>query len=81
MEEKDENALYEAYAYHEAGHAVIAHELGFRVQSLSIVPEEDTLGRVHHVSPLRGIPLDIDGTNRAKLRAEKAVATSFVVCC
>ena len=24
MEEKDENVLYEAYAYHEAGHAVIA---------------------------------------------------------
>jgi hypothetical protein len=33
-------------AYHEAGHAFWAHQLGFRIASASIIPDADTLGRV-----------------------------------
>jgi hypothetical protein len=33
-------------AYHEAGHAFWAHQLGFRIVFVSIIPDADTLGRV-----------------------------------
>ena len=36
----------ERTAYHEAGHAVMAHELGMDVTCVSIVEDDDTLGRV-----------------------------------
>jgi hypothetical protein len=36
----------ERTAYHEAGHAVMAHELGMKVTSVSIVKDDDTLGRM-----------------------------------
>jgi hypothetical protein len=37
-----------ATAYHEAGHAVVAHEIGVGVRSLCVVPDDETLGRVTH---------------------------------
>jgi len=33
-------------AYHEAGHAVIAHVLGFRVRRVTIVPDDKSQGRM-----------------------------------
>lgn len=36
----------ERTAYHEAGHAVMAHELGVKVTWVSIVEDQDTLGRM-----------------------------------
>jgi hypothetical protein len=40
----------EAVAYHEAGHAVVAHMLGYQVQRVSISPKPGSAG---HVSPQR----------------------------
>lgn len=62
-----------AIAYHEAGHAVIAHAFGTRPKLATIIPHKDSLGRVEHRSPLRGIRLDLDGSDRARLRAERAI--------
>ena len=46
----------ERVAYHEAGHAVIAHVCGSRVKRATIKPEGDCLGRVIHSFPLGGDP-------------------------
>jgi ATP-dependent Zn protease len=43
----------EATAYHEAGHAVAALHLGRVVKTVSIVPDEETFGRVAHY-PITG---------------------------
>jgi cell division protease FtsH len=40
----------EETAYHEAGHAVVAHRLGITMESASIVEHEDSWGPIH--SPL-----------------------------
>lgn len=37
-------------AYHEAGHAVVAYYMGLAIESVSIVEDEESRGRVH--SPL-----------------------------
>ena len=60
-----------ATAYHEAGHAAIAWHQGIRVRHVSIVPDAEYLGRVVHSDPLRGIRLDFDNSDRARLRAER----------
>ena len=44
-----------------------------KIQRVSIIPEGDAHGRMDHVHPLRGIRLDYDGSDRARLRAERAV--------
>jgi hypothetical protein len=42
-------------AYHEAGHAVIAHVLGFRVRRVTIVPDDKSQGRmIWGKPPIRG---------------------------
>lgn len=38
-------------AYHEAGHAVVAHAQGLGFESVSIVEDEDSLGRCHVTLP------------------------------
>jgi hypothetical protein len=48
-------------AYHEAAHAVIAYLLGYRPQSVTIIPTVDTAGHIIHANPLHGFQLDIDG--------------------
>ncbi len=67
----------ESTAYHEVGHAVMAHLLGVKLNSTTIVPDEDSDGHVIHANPLRGIQLDVDGSNRARLRAESAIQVAF----
>jgi ATP-dependent Zn protease len=71
-------ASTEATAYHEAGHAVIAHALGCKVSPATIIPTIDEHGHVIHANPLRGLQrLDIDISDRARLRAEKAISICF----
>ena len=63
-----------ATAYHEAGHAVaVWHLLHKAPRRATIVPTKDSLGHVQHENPLRGIRLDIDGSDRAALRAERVI--------
>lgn len=42
----------ESIAYHEAGHAVVAHKLGVKVRSVTIVPAQGCLGECEHRSML-----------------------------
>ena len=63
----------EATAYHEAGHAFAAWVLGLPIKRISIRPDGDAKGFVQHRSPLAGIRLDIDNSDRARLKAEKAI--------
>jgi hypothetical protein len=50
----------QATAYHEAGHAVAAWYLGAGVESASIVPDDDTTGRVYYERhPLEGIDINL----------------------
>lgn len=63
----------EATAYHEAGHMVAAWRLGMKIRRATIIPAEDYAGKVHHESPLKGINLEIDGSDRAEMKADKAV--------
>jgi hypothetical protein len=69
---RQEPALW-PIAFHEAGHAVVAWSRGIKVTSATIVPARDFLGQVTNVSPLRGVRLDCDGSNRARLRAEAVI--------
>ena len=57
-------------AYHEAGHAVAAHKLGVRVQSLSIVTNDDSGGRMNFAPYFSGINLEYDSLPRTQRRAE-----------
>ncbi len=63
----------EATAYHEAGHAYAAWNLGFKLHRVTIVPTTDETGSTVHANPLHGIELDVDGSDRARMRAEKAI--------
>jgi ATP-dependent Zn protease len=56
----------EATAYHEAGHAVMAFQLGIRLQKITIVPDEESSGCCHHESLLK-----FKGS--ARLKIEKLV--------
>jgi hypothetical protein len=44
-----------------------------KIYKATIVPAEDCEGCVHHESPLRGIKLDVDGSDRAEIKANKMV--------
>jgi hypothetical protein len=44
-----------------------------KIRSATIVPAEDFYGLVEHESPLRGVRLGIGGSDRARLKAEKAI--------
>jgi hypothetical protein len=59
--------------WHEAGHAVAAWHYRVRLLRATIVPSPEFHGHVEHVSPLRGIKLDVDDSDRARARAEKAI--------
>ncbi len=66
-----------ATAYHEAGHLVVAWRLGLPVHRASIIRDAHAHGFVQHKNPLFGIRLEMDGTDRARLRAEKAIMVSL----
>ncbi len=60
-------------AYPEAGHMVAAWRMRLEIDEATIVPTENYQGRIVHESPLRGIQLDLDGSDRAEIKANKAV--------
>lgn len=62
-----------ATAFHEAGHAVVSSVERIRVREISIEPDGDSDGRVRHRSPLQGINLDIDVSDRSRLKMERIV--------
>jgi hypothetical protein len=62
-----------ATAFHEAGHIVIGWRLGFKPHSVTIAPSSDYDGQAVHDNPLHGIRLEFDGSDRARLRGEKAI--------
>ncbi len=68
-----------ATAYHEAGHAVIRHVVGFTPQSVKIISKYDEDGVLQYANPLRGIKqLATDGSSdRAFLRLMKAIQISY----
>jgi len=67
----------EVTAYHEAGHAVIAYMLRYKPISATIVPAHDANGAVKYQSPLRGLRLDVDVTDRTRWKLEHAIIISF----
>jgi ATP-dependent Zn protease len=64
-------------AYHEAGHVVAAVVVGLSPHSASIVPDIDTDGRVRHKKPFHGINLEVDNSDRARLRVERNIIICF----
>jgi len=66
-----------ATAYHEAGHAVVAWAEGIRLRSVSIIPTDDTDGRVEHVNQLWGSTIDSNRSDANRLKAERHVRVSL----
>ena len=67
-----------AIAFHEAGHAVIACELGLQIKTVSIVAGEDWSGRfVYDGDPLEGIDPDCEDSDRGHRRAEKMIIVAL----
>jgi hypothetical protein len=62
-----------ATAFHEAGHAVMAWQQGIAIRHATILPTADARVEISHPDPLRGLHLDWDGSDRARLRAEKLI--------
>lgn len=63
----------QATAFHEAGHAVAAWSCGLPVYRVSIQPEGDAKGVVSHRNPLARVRLDLDGSDKARMKAEAAI--------
>jgi ATP-dependent Zn protease len=64
----------DAIAYHEAGHAVACIKLRVRVRKATIIPvDADVLGHVSHANVYGGVRLDIETSDRARLRAERDI--------
>ena len=63
----------EATAYHEAGHAIAAWNLGYRPTTASIVPGGDLVGEVRHENPFPGIDFEFDGSDMTRLKIERAI--------
>jgi hypothetical protein len=61
-------------AFHEAGHVAAAWEHGIRVNTVTIISTDDAHGHVKHQNPLRGINIEVDGSDRARIRAERLAA-------
>jgi ATP-dependent Zn protease len=66
-------AQREATAFHEAGHAVAAWDLGFPPDHLTIVPTDTTDGMLEYTNPLHGLDLDFDESDDAMRRKECAI--------
>ena len=67
----------EATAYHEAGHAVVAYVLGYKPQSVTIVPTVDAAGHILQANPLYGFQHDVDGSDEGRLRVESFMTICF----
>lgn len=56
----------ESTAYHEAGHAVVAWQLGFKAKSVSITPEPGESGRYIHEPYFKNIHPEHDTSPEAE---------------
>lgn len=76
--EREQKCL-EATAYHEAGHAVMAHTLGVPMHGVSIVPKGGTLGHVRIKKPRWLILEDLSGevTPRAQDWIERNIQVAY----
>jgi len=64
----------ETTAYHEAGHAVVAHALGLRVETVSVLEDEESLGRASIPLP-EGFQPDDQGEGSVDLMERQLTAT------
>jgi hypothetical protein len=61
-------------AYHEAGHVVADFVLGIRIDRVSIIPDEDTLGHVRNNAPFRRSDVaEFDISPRDRRRLENRI--------
>ena len=76
--EREQKRL-EATAYHEAGHAVMAHTLGMPMHGASIVPKGGSLGHVRFKKPGRLILEEMSGevTPRAQDGIERNIQVAY----
>jgi hypothetical protein len=66
----------ESVAYHEAGHAVMCVRLKRGFRSVSVVPEDDSLGRVMFVPLKAGLdPFAVDGAKLERLIERELLTT------
>jgi len=68
---KQQSNQLTATAYHEAGHAIVCHKLGFRVVRVTIVPTTSSVGHCTHENMLRRVHLEYG--NYGRLRLEKTI--------
>lgn len=66
----------ERTAYHEAGHAVANYDLGLAIKEISIIPDDDSLGRVKG-STFNDFNPEIDTDSRTRYRAEKMIISNL----
>jgi hypothetical protein len=71
MEQEGEVSRNLDFAYHEAGHALIAYRLGLPVGEVSIQPTESTAGWVRYQQPLAEIIQSGDTSDERRIRMER----------
>jgi hypothetical protein len=69
----------EATAYHEAGHAVACYHLHLRFTHVTIIPDDDSLGAIHHGKDYYSKNFDPESDNSLKTmdRIEREVISSL----
>ena len=75
-----------AIAFHEAGHAIVAHALGDRVLRISIVPGVESRAEVQwdNPNPVRGLvarALEFDDADKFKHVVEHAIIEHAIIVC
>jgi hypothetical protein len=63
----------EATAHHEAGHAVVTWDQRVRLRRVSIVPEDDRAGFVHHVPAMGRFNPEWDASPQVRIRGERVI--------
>src|SRR5689334_15696863 len=63
-------------AYHEAGHAVLAWQLGLKFREVTIDPREESLGHISYVIPRWFTPANA-GTDRVRLLTARYIIAAY----
>jgi len=66
-----------ATAYHEAGHAVFAWYKGIKIKKVTIIPDADSVGHVHHAKVIKGRSPKLDNSPRQRQRMETLIMISL----
>ncbi len=66
-----------ATALHEAGHAVVAWDQRIRIDSVSVIPDENSEGRVLHDHGMAGYNPDSDNSPQVRIRLEKRIRVAL----